>query len=286
MLNFRIIARVFSLLLIVEGVFMLVAAGVSFLYHEHMNSFVYSALITIVTGVIVYTPLRGDEKVSGNKEGHIIVSGTWFIFSLFGTLPFIFSGSVTNFGDAFFESISGFTTTGATIIQNVESLSHGILFWRSLTQWLGGLGIIFISLSIFPVVKSINIQLAATEFSGQQIEKIHPRIKVAARTFLLIYCGVTAAEIIFLIAARMPLFDSICHSFSTMSTGGFSTRTNGIGAFATPYIMTVLTVFMFLAGTNMSLIYFSFKGNFRRLTGNNEFFFIPLYVLYSSYLEV
>ena len=273
MVNFRIIARVFSLLLIVEGVFMLISAAVSFLYHEHAISFVYSALITIVTGVIVFSPLRKEEKVSGNKEGYIIVTGTWLIFSLFGTLPYIFSGSVTNFGDAFFESISGFTTTGATIIQNIESLPHGILFWRSLTQWLGGLGVIFISLSIFPVVKSINIQIAATEFSGQQIEKIHPRMKEAARRFLLIYSGITVAGILFLVAGGMPAFDAICHSFSTISTGGFSTRTNGIAAFATPYIMTVLTVFMFLAGTNMALVYFSLKGNFRKVTGNNEFVF-------------
>ena len=182
MVNFRIIARVFSLLLIAEGLFMLISAGISFLYHEHsVSSFIYSALITVVTGVIVFTPLRNEERVSGNREGYIIVTGSWLIFSLFGTLPFLFSGSINNFGDAFFESMSGFTTTGATIFQDVESLPHGILFWRSLTQWLGGLGIIFISLSIFPVVRSINIQIAATEFSGHQIEKIHPRIKETAR---------------------------------------------------------------------------------------------------------
>ena len=274
MVNFRIIARVFSLLLIGEGVFMLISSGVSFLYHEHSaSSFVYSALITIVTGVIVFTPLRNEERVSGNKEGYIIVAGSWVIFSLFGTLPFLFSGSINNFGDAFFESMSGFTTTGATIFSNVESLSHGILFWRSLTQWLGGLGIIFISLSIFPVVRSINIQIAATEFSGHQVEKIQPRIKDAARRLLLIYCGITAGEILLLITGGMPVFDAVCHSFSTLSTGGFSTRNNGIAAFATPYIMAVITFFMFLAGTNMTLVYFALKGNFRKITRNNEFAF-------------
>ena len=153
------------------------------------SSFIYSALITIVTGVIVFSPLRNVERVSGNKEGYIIVTGIWIIFTLFGTLPFLFSGSIKSFGDAFFESMSGFTTTGATIFTDVESLPHGILFWRSLTQWMGGLGIIFISLSIFPVVRSINIQIAATEFSGHQTEKIHPRIKEAARRLLLIYFG-------------------------------------------------------------------------------------------------
>jgi trk system potassium uptake protein TrkH len=274
MINFRIIARVFSLLLIVEGVFMLVSAGISFLYQDHAaSSFLYSALITIVTGSIVFTPLRNEEKVSGNKEGYIIVTGTWIIFSLFGTLPYLFSGSVNGFGDAFFESMSGFTTTGATIFTNVESLPHGILFWRSLTQWLGGLGIIFISLSIFPVVRSINIQIAATEFSGHQIEKIHPRIKDTAWRLLLIYSGITLTEALLLIAGGMSAFDAFCHSFSTLSTGGFSTRNNGIAAFNTPYISTIFTVFMFLAGTNLSRVYFALKGNFRKVTGNNEFVF-------------
>ena len=274
MINFRIIARVFGLLLIAEGLFMLISAGISFLYREHAaSSFLYSALITIFTGIIVFTPLRNEERVSGNKEGYIIVTGIWILFSLFGTLPFLLSGSIKSFGDAFFESMSGFTTTGATIFTNVESLPHGILFWRSLTQWLGGLGIIFISLSIFPVVRSINIQIAATEFSGQQTEKIHPRIKDAARRLLLIYSGITLAEALLLIAGGMPVFDAVCHSFSTLSTGGFSTKNNGIAAFDSPYIMTVITVFMFLAGTNMALVYFALKGNFRKATGNNEFVF-------------
>ena len=274
MINFRIIARVFSLLLIVEGLFMLISAGISFLYHEHAaSSFLYSALITVVTGIIVFTPLRNEERISGNKEGYIIVTGIWILFSLFGTLPYLFSGSVKNLGDAFFESMSGFTTTGATIFTNIESLPHGILFWRSLTQWLGGLGIIFISLSIFPVVRSINIQIAATEFSGQQTEKIHPRFKDTARRLLLIYSGITLTETLLLIAGGMPVFDAVCHSFSTLSTGGFSTKNNGIAAFDSPYIMIVITIFMFLAGTNMTLVYFALKGNFRKATGNNEFVF-------------
>ena len=129
MVNFRIIARVFSLMLIFEGLFMLVSAAVSFIYHEHaVNSFLYSAAITLFTGAIVFTPFRNIEKIYGNKEGYIIVTGICLIFSLFGTLPFLLSGSIKNFGDAFFESMSGFTTTGATILTNVESLPHGILF--------------------------------------------------------------------------------------------------------------------------------------------------------------
>jgi trk system potassium uptake protein TrkH len=274
MINFRIIARAFSLLLIVEGLFMLVSAAVSFLYHENAaTSFCLSALIVIVTGVLVFTPLRNEEKIYGNKEGYIIVTGIWIIFSLFGTLPFLLSGSIKSFGDAFFESMSGFTTTGATILTNIESMPHGILFWRSLTQWLGGIGIIFISLSIIPVFKSFNIQIAAIEFSGQPTDKINPRIKGAATRLVAIYFILTLSEIVLLILGGMPFFDAICHSFSTLSTGGFSTRNNGMAAFSSPYIMIVMTVFMFIAGTNMTLIYFGLKGNFKKIIGNNEFVF-------------
>ena len=274
MINFRIIARAFSLLLIVEGLFMLVSAGVSFLYHEHAaSSFCYSALITLVTGAMVFTPLRNEEKIVGTREGYIIVTGIWLIFSIFGTLPYIFSGSIHSFGDAFFESMSGFTTTGATILPDIESMPHGILFWRSVTQWLGGIGIIFISLSVFPVLKSFNIQLAATEFSGQPTDKIHPRIKDAAKRLISIYCLLTLTEAVLLLFGGMSVFDAVCHSFSTLSTGGFSTHNNGIAAFSSPYIMIVLSVFMFIAGTNMTLVYFGLKGNFKKIVGNNEFIF-------------
>ena len=277
MINFRIIARAFSLLLIVEGLFMLLSAGVSFLYHEHTaTSFCYSAFISIVTGVLVFTPLRNEERIFGKREGYIIVTGIWLIFSAFGTLPFLISGSITSFGDAFFESMSGFTTTGATILTNIESMSHGILFWRSLTQWLGGIGIIFISLSVFPVFKSFNIQIAATEFSGQPTDKIHPRIKDAAKRLVAIYFLLTLSEVILLILGGMPFFDAICHSFSTLSTGGFSTRNNGVASFSSPFIMIVMTVFMFLAGTNMTMIYFGLKGNFKKVAGNNEFVFYSI----------
>ncbi|MDO9339374.1 MAG: potassium transporter TrkG [Bacteroidales bacterium] len=280
MINFRIIARVFSLLLIFEGLFMLASAAVSYLYHEQAaSSFLYSALITIVTGTIVFTPLRNEERIYGNKEGYIIVTGIWLIFSLFGTLPFIISGSIHSFGDAFFESMSGFTTTGATILTDIESLPHGILFWRSLTQWLGGIGIIFISLSAFPFFKSINIQLTATEFSGQPTDKIHPRIKDAAKRLVTIYVLLTLTEVILLMIGGMPVFDAVCHSFSTLSTGGFSTRNDGIAAFASPYIMIVIILFMFIAGTNLTLVYFGLKGNFKKIFGNNEFVFYTLICL-------
>jgi trk system potassium uptake protein TrkH len=283
MINFRIIARFFSLMLIVEGFFMLLAGGISVIFKEQTaSSFLYSAIITFVSGIFAFTPLRKEERVFGNKEGYIIVSGMWILLILFGTLPFLISGSIGNFTDALFESVSGFTTTGATILTDIEASPKGILFWRSLTQWLGGIGIIFISLSVFPVVKSVNIQLPATEHSGLTSDRIQPRIIDAVKRLLAIYTILTIAEILLLWAGGIPLFDSVCLSFSTLSTGGFSTRSIGVSAFSTPYIKIVLTLFMFIAGTNMALVYFTIKGNLKKITGNSEFIFYFLLCLIFS----
>jgi len=275
MVNFRVIARVFSLVLVIEGFFMLLSAAVSFLYKEPA-SILFSGIITIVTGVLVFTPLRNEEKLSGNKEGYIIITGIWLILSLFGTLPYLLSGSITNFGDAFFESISGFTTTGVTILTDVETKYHGILFWRSLTQWIGGAAFIIISMSVLQVVKTVNIQLTITDFTGPATDKIHPKIKETGKILITIYSILTLAEAIMLTIGGMSVFDAICHSFSTMSTGGFSTFNSGIASIGSPYLLVTLTVFMFLAGTNMTLVYFVFKRNFKKITGNSEFIFYSI----------
>jgi trk system potassium uptake protein TrkH len=275
MINFRIIARVFSLVLIIEGLAMLLSAAVSFMYKEPA-SLLLSAIITLVTGILVFTPLRNEEKLYGNKEGYIIVAGIWLISSLFGTLPYLMSGAIKSFGDAFFESMSGFTTTGATILTNIEAQRHGVLFWRSLSQWLGGIGFIIISLSVLQVMKTINIQLTITDFTGQASDKIHPKIKESAKRLITIYTLLTLAETIMLMIGGMNLFDAVCHSFSTMSTGGFSTRNEGIAAFGSPVILIILTFFMFLAGTNMTMVYFALKRNFKKISGNNEFIFYAI----------
>ena len=272
MINFRIIARVFSLVLVIEGLFMLLSGLVSIVYGEH-SSLILSGIITTVTGVLVFTPLHDEEKLYGNKEGYIIVTGIWLVLCLFGTIPYLLSGTIKNFGDAFFESMSGFTTTGASILTNVESLPHGILFWRSVTQWLGGLGFIIISLSVLQVVKTINIPLTLTDFTGQPTSRIHPKIKEASKRIITIYVMLTLSESALLMFGGMNLFDALCHSFTTISTGGFSTRNDGIASFSSPWILIVLTVFMFLAGTNLTLVYFGLKRNLKKILENNEFIF-------------
>lgn len=271
MINLRIIARAFSQILIIEGLFMLSAAAVSLIFNEPASPFIYSAIITLVTGVLVFTPLRNEEHVYSNREGFVIVTGIWLIFSLFSTLPLLFSGSVASFTDAFFESIAGFTTTNATIFSDIDALPRGILFWRCLIQWLGGIGLVIISFSVLPVMRTLNIQLSTTEFSGQPGEKINPRIIGTTNRLVMIYVLLTLAEFLFLLAGGMTVYDAICHSFSTLSTGGFSTRAGGMADFPSPFIRAVITIFMFVAGTNMTIIYFAFKRNFSKIKGSNEF---------------
>lgn len=274
MVNFRVIARVFSQVLFIEGLFMLLAAAVSFFYKEpEASRLFYSALLTVVTAILVFTPLRNEERLSGYKEGYIIITGLWIVCSLFGTLPYILTGSISNFSNAFFESVSGFTTTGATILTDIESLSHGVLFWRSMTQWLGGLGFILISLSLIPVVKTLNVQLTMTEFTGQATDKINPRVTGTAKRMISIYTILTITEAILLIISGMPSFDAVCHSLSTLSTGGFSTRDHSITGFGTAPILIITTVFMLAAGTNLTLFYYTAKQNFKKAFGNLEFKF-------------
>ena len=272
MINYRIIARVFSILLIFEGLMMLLSAMISYLCHEpSTNSFLYSAFITILTGIAAFVPLRDEEKVYGNREGYIIVTGVFVIFSLFGTLPYLFSGSIDSFTNAFFESISGFTTTGATIIDDIDSMPMGILFWRSITQWLGGLGIIFLSLYVIPVFKDINIQLSTTDFSGQASDKIHPRTIDAAKRLIGIYAILTIIEAALLFAGGMTIFDAVCYSFTTLSTGGFATHNYSLAFYSSPLIKAIITIFMFVAGTNMTIVYFGFKRDFKKIRDDNEY---------------
>lgn len=286
MVNFRIVARVISKILIIEGLLMLLSGAVSLILDGRgpASTFLYSALITLVTGVLVFTPLRNAEKTYGTREGFVICTNTYLILSLFGTIPFLIGGFTTSFADAFLESTAGFTTTNASVFSDVELLPHGILFWRSLMQWAGGLATIGLSLYVIPVTRSLNIQLPTNEFSGQTGEKIHPKAIEAAKRFISIYAGLTLIEFILLIIGKMPFFDALCHSMSNMSAGGFSTRNNGIAAFSSPYLRSVITLFMFVAGTNISVFYFAARKNFKKITGNSEFAVYLIFTLFVSLL--
>ena len=252
--------------------------------HSHeTKAFFLSIAIGIVVALAFLTTLRikkEDHKKINAKDGLAIVGLSWIFLSLLGALPLFLSGVVSNFTDAFFEIVSGFTTTGATIFTDIEVLPRGILFWRSLTHWLGGMGIIVLYVALLPALGTNAFQLYKAEAPGITAERIEPQIKETAKNLWGIYFLFTFFEVILLMAGDMPLFDSLCHTFGTVATGGFSTKNASIGAYS-PYIQWVIIVFMFLAGVNFVLHYQFLKGRPKAFLYNEEFrvYMILIFVL-------
>lgn len=272
MLNFRTIIRIFGLILVVEGIFMWLSVPVALIYGESdVLLFLLSGAISAGTGALAYLPFRKSDLKLNRRDGYAIVTGGWLLFSLFGTLPFLLTRSIPSFTDAFFETISGFTTTGASILNDIEALSHGVLFWRSLTQWLGGMGIILLTLLLLPFLGIGGMQLFSAEVPSPTPDKLHPHVKDTAKRLWLIYLIFTVSETLLLWAGEMGLFDAVCHSLTTMATGGYSTKQASIAHWNSPYIHYVITLFMFLAGTNFTLAYFGMHGKFRKIWENEEF---------------
>jgi trk system potassium uptake protein TrkH len=272
MLNPRTILRIFGLILITEGIFMWLSIPVALIFREKdVLQFLLSGGITAAIGALAYFSGWKSPLVLNRRDGYLIVAGGWLLFSLFGTLPFLLTGSIHGFTDAFFETTSGFTTTGASILNNIEELSHGILFWRSLTQWLGGMGIILLTLILLPFLGIGGMQLFSAEVPSPTPDKLHPHVKDTAKRLWLIYLVFTVSESLLLWAGDMGLFDAICHSLTTMATGGYSTKQASIAYWDSPYIHYVITLFMFLAGTNFTLSYFAMHGQFRKIWTNEEF---------------
>jgi trk system potassium uptake protein TrkH len=258
--NIKIVLRVLGSLLLLESVFLVLVCILPLIYGENDAFFFFvSSAICATFGIMFLWIGRNPSPLIGKREGSVIVTFIWILFSVFGLLPYWLSGSIPNFTDAFFETISGFTTTGASILNNIEDLSHGILFWRSLTQWIGGLGIIVISLAILPVFGVAGTQLFSSESSGPTKDKIHPKINETAKRLFVIYIILTTAETILLRFGGMNWFDAVCHSFSTIATGGFSTKQASIGYWDSAYIQYVISLFMILSGINFSLYYFGVK---------------------------
>jgi len=272
MINFKVIFRILGHLLVLEGVFLFLSFLVALLYQEaDIQAFAISTGITFAVGISIAFFTRKFSKDFGKREGYIIVSLAWVVFSLFGTLPFLLSGAIPSFTDAFFETMSGFTTTGASILNNIEELPHGILFWRSVSQWIGGMGMIVMSLAILPMLGIGGMQLYAAEVPGPTPDKLHPRVRETAKRLWGIYILLTAVEVILLWIGEMNLFDAVCHSFTSMATGGYSTKQASIMFFQSPYTQYVITFFMFLAGVNFTLHYYVLKGRPISVWKNEEF---------------
>lgn len=270
-INFGMISKVMGVLVLVEAGLLLISAGVSLLYHESDYIYlIYTAGLNVIVGLIMLLLGRGADKQISRRDGYFIVSVSWLIFTFLGMLPFYLSGAIPSVTDACFETMSGFTTTGASILDDIESLSHGLLFWRSLTQWIGGLGIVLFTIAVLPLFGGSSQQLFLSEATGVTHDKIKPKTTVTARRLWIIYIGLTILETVLLMFGGMDLFDSVCHAFTTTATGGFSTKQNSISYWDSPYIEYVVSLFMILSGINFSLYYFVFKGHIKNFFKDDE----------------
>lgn len=287
-LNYQIILHVMGLLLLCNGGFMLLATLVSWFYQDGVTLEISTAaLITLFVGTLLMFTTRGHSKEVKIREGYIIVTFGWIFMALSGALPYVISESIPRFTNAFFETMSGYTTTGASILNDIEAIPKGILFWRSLTHWIGGMGIIVLAIAILPLLGIGGMQLFSAESPGPSADKLKPRITDTAKRLWLIYVSYTLAETILLWVSGMTFFDAINHAFSTLSTGGFSTKNASIAYWNdNPAIQYIIIIFMLLAGSNFVLSYFAFKGKISKVLHDDEFkwyfFFIVGFTAISS----
>jgi len=282
LINPLVILRILSTILLIEALLYLSCIPVALIYNESPDPFLWSSAIA----GFIYLVLRTIswkakiEKIS-NRDGYLAVTLSWLVFSLLGTLPYIISGTIPTFINAFFESTSGFTTTGSSILTNVEILPFSMHFWRSMTHWIGGLGIVVLVIIILPSLRITNYHLFSLESSLK--EKIHPKTKAIGYRLLFIYLGLTLAEILLLVVGDMNLFESICHTFGTVATGGFSTRNLSIASFSV-YSQYIIMIFMFLAGVSFIVYYYAIKLNFRKVLHNEELWFYSATIIIAGTL--
>lgn len=267
------------------GVSMLPSLGWSIYYSEAgaIQAFFYSIIIAVGLGVLLKVKAHPNKKLVA-KEAILIVTCSWIFAGIFGALPFVFSGAVDSFVDGFFEAVSGFTTTGATIINDVEALPYGMLFWRSFTHWLGGMGIIVLFLAVLPELSSGGFQLFRAEVPGPSASKLSSRLTHTAKTLWSIYFAMTLLQTVLLMVAGLDVFQSLTHTFGSVATGGFSTKALSVGAFNNPAAEIIITIFMALSGINFGLYYFLFKGDWKKLFGDEETKFYLAVILIATLL--
>lgn len=271
-INWKMLIRVIGWLLLIEAVFMVFPLVLTIIFNESYMPFVVSIALTLFAGVIATTCVRPKRFDMGKREGFLLTGMVWVVFSFFGMIPFMLCRSPLNVSDAFFEAMSGFTTTGATTMLDTTVISHGIHLWRALMQWIGGMGIILFTLAVLPMLNSSGgMQMFNAEVTGITHEKLRPRVSATAKRLWLIYFLLTLTLGVLYWFGPMDWFDSLCHALSTMSTGGFSTRADSLLAWDCRYVKVVTTVFMFIGGVNFSLIYRASVGQFRAVWHNDVF---------------
>ncbi len=271
-MNIGLIVNILGSAVIIISAFMILPIFISLIYQQNdLSVMLISFLITLSSGAILYfSTQRYKREELRKKDAFLIVTLTWLIVAFFGALPFFLSGMFASITDAYFESMAGFTTTGASILKDVESLPLGVLFWRSLIQWIGGMGIIVFALAILPMLGSGGMQLFKAEVPEISVDKLKPRIIDTAKALWFIYVFLTIINIIFLLLGGMDIYNSICHAFTTLATGGFSTKNASLGHFENPFIHYTTAIFMFLAGINYSIYFLIYRGRFSAIIKGNE----------------
>ena len=270
-MNYKMICRVLSLVLLIEAGLLLIPMAVALIYGESVEPFLYTVLL-ISAAALPIRFIRITNKRIYAKEGFVTVALSWIILSAFGALPFVFSGAIPNYIDAFFETVSGFTTTGASIIPNgcIESMPRGILFWRSFTHWIGGMGILVFMLAILPDSEGNVIHLMRAEVPGPQKGKLVPRLRESSLILYAIYIILTVLETVALLIAGLPLYDSLVTTFGTVGTGGFSVLNDSIAGYANPAAEWIIAIFLFLSAINYNIYFFILIKKFAEIKKNEE----------------
>lgn len=274
-MNLKLILHILGIALIIISFFMMIPAAFSLIYGEtDAVHLIYSFSLTFLSGIFLYFATKKHKKEElKHRDAFVVVTLSWLAVALFGSIPFLLSGSFDNFTDAYFESMSGFTTTGASVLGDIESVSRGILLWRSIIQWVGGMGIILFALAILPLLGAGGMQLFKAEVPEISVDKLKPRIIDTAKSLWYIYVGLTSLATACYMVGGMDFYNAVSHAFTTMATGGFSTKNASIAHFNSPFIEYTAAVFMFLAGVNYSLYFYVFRGKVSALWRSNEFRF-------------
>lgn len=274
-MNFPLILNLLGAVLMIVSLFMFVPVAVSAVHSQpDFKPLLYAAVVTLLSGAVLNLFTRGHSKEDfRHRDVFASVTLAWLAVSLFGAMPYLFSGVIDSFTDAFFEAMAGFTTTGATVIEDIEALPMGVLFWRSFTQWLGGMGIILFALAVMPFLGSRGMQLFKAEVPEITVEKLRPRLIDTAKHLWFIYLGLTVAAFVFYLVGGMSIFDAVCHALTSLATGGFSTKNASIAHFQSPFIDITCTLFMFLAGVNYALYFYALRGAPGRFLKSSEFKF-------------
>ena len=289
MINFKIIYKILGSLLFLEAFMMLTCLGIALYYgEEDIFAFLVSIVVTLLAGFILGYKGRNAENIMSRRDSYLIVTLTWTVFSLFGTIPFLVGGYLSSFTDAYFETMSGFTTTGATIIDDVEALPHGILFWRSLTHWIGGLGIVFFTIAVLPQVVGGSTKVFAAEATGPIKSKLSPRLSTSAKWIWLVYLFITFGCMGCFMLFGMNWFEGINYAMSIAATGGYSIYNDSIEHFHSPGMEYTATFFCFISGVNFTLFYCAVaKKKIKALFRDTEFrLYLALSVLFTAFIMV